>query len=123
MASKIHLWMPQSQLLESSTLLQKSEVGHKQFIQFIILTHSIQLFNDQLRNHFELRLTNFKTDIVDKTAGFVAKHGPDFEAMIRQNEINNNKFNFLNQDDPYHGYFRHKVKEITEGKGFVSKFQ
>jgi splicing factor 3A subunit 1 len=55
--------------------------------------------------------------IVDKTATFVARNGPEFEEKIRQNEIQNPKFNFLNQNDPYHAYYQHKVKEIAEGKG------
>lgn len=56
-------------------------------------------------------------NIVDKTASFVARNGPEFEARIRQNEINNSKFNFLNSTDPYHAYYQHKVKEAKEGKG------
>ncbi|XP_017539492.1 splicing factor 3A subunit 1 [Pygocentrus nattereri] len=56
-------------------------------------------------------------NIVDKTASFVARNGPEFEARIRQNEINNPKFNFLNPTDPYHAYYRHKVNEFKEGKG------
>ncbi|XP_072045442.1 splicing factor 3A subunit 1-like [Amphiura filiformis] len=55
-------------------------------------------------------------NIVDKTAGFVARNGPEFETRIRQNEINNAKFNFLNPGDPYHAYYRHKVKDFQEGK-------
>lgn len=55
-------------------------------------------------------------DIVDKTASFVARNGPEFESRIRQNEQNNPKFNFLNPGDPYHAYYQHKVKEIQEGK-------
>lgn len=55
-------------------------------------------------------------NIVDKTASFVARNGPEFEARIRQNEINNTKFNFLNQGDPYNAYYQHKVKEAREGK-------
>ena len=35
-------------------------------------------------------------NIVDKTASFVARNGPEFELRIKQNEINNPKFNFLN---------------------------
>ena len=45
------------------------------------------------------------------------RNGPEFEARIRQNEINNPKFNFLNPNDPYHAYYRHKVTEFKEGKG------
>ncbi|XP_068594958.1 splicing factor 3A subunit 1 isoform X1 [Brachionichthys hirsutus] len=55
-------------------------------------------------------------NIVDKTASFVARNGPEFEARIRQNEINNPKFNFLNPTDPYHAYYRHKVTEFKEGR-------
>ena len=55
-------------------------------------------------------------NIVDKTASFVARNGPEFETRIRQNEINNPKFNFLTPTDPYHAYYQHKVKEFQEGK-------
>ncbi|CAH8493673.1 unnamed protein product [Dicrocoelium dendriticum] len=55
-------------------------------------------------------------NIVDKTASFVARNGPDFESRIRQNELNNPKFNFLNPADPYHAYYQHKVREFAEGR-------
>lgn len=55
-------------------------------------------------------------NIVDKTASFVARNGPEFEARIRQNELGNPKFNFLNSGDPYHAYYQHKVGEFKEGK-------
>ena len=49
--------------------------------------------------------------------------GPEFESRIRQNEINNPKFNFLNPGDPYHAYFQQKVADIKEqdGKGEMKK--
>ena len=53
---------------------------------------------------------------MDKTASFVARNGPEFESRIRQNELNNPKFNFLNGGDPYHAYYQHRVEEIREGK-------
>lgn len=59
----------------------------------------------------------FRLDIVDKTASFVARNGPEFESRIQQNEQNNPKFNFLKPGDPYNGYYQHKVKEIREGSG------
>ena len=43
--------------------------------------------------------------------------GPEFESRIRQNEINNPKFNFLNPGDPYHAYFQQKVLDIKEQDG------
>ena len=55
-------------------------------------------------------------NIVDKTASFVARNGPEFEQRIKQNEINNPKFNFLNNGDPYHAYYQHRVIELREGK-------
>ena len=55
-------------------------------------------------------------NIVNKTASFVARNGPEFEQRIKQNEINNPKFNFLNFGDPYHAYYQHKVTELREGK-------
>lgn len=56
-------------------------------------------------------------NIVDKTASFVARNGPEFESRIRQNEINNPKFNFLNPGDPYHAYFQQKIADIKEQDG------
>ncbi|XP_011454449.3 splicing factor 3A subunit 1 [Magallana gigas] len=56
-------------------------------------------------------------NIVDKTASFVARNGPEFESRIRKNEMNNSKFNFLNPSDPYHAYYQHKVREFKEGRG------
>ena len=49
--------------------------------------------------------------------------GPEFESRIRQNEINNPKFNFLNPGDPYHAYFQQKVADIKEqdGKGETNR--
>jgi splicing factor 3A subunit 1 len=54
---------------------------------------------------------------VDKTASFVARNGPEFEARIKQNEQNNPKFNFLSKGDPYNAYYEFRVKEFQEGKG------
>ena len=55
-------------------------------------------------------------NIVEKTASFVARNGVEFEQRIKQNEINNPKFNFLNSGDPYHAYYQYKVDLIREGK-------
>ncbi|CAL9169951.1 probable splicing factor 3A subunit 1 isoform X2 [Musa acuminata AAA Group] len=49
--------------------------------------------------------------IIDKTAAFVAKNGPEFEKRILANNAGNNKFNFLTASDPYHAYYQHKVSE------------
>ena len=52
--------------------------------------------------------------IVEKTAQFVARNGENFEHKIRQNEMNNPKFNFLKDEDPYNGYYKHKVSVIQD---------
>lgn len=49
--------------------------------------------------------------IVEKTAIFVAKNGPDFERRIMASNAGNAKFNFLNPSDPYHAFYQHRVSE------------
>ena len=49
--------------------------------------------------------------IIDKTAAFVARNGPEFETRIK-NEQNNTKFTFLQPNDPFHAYYRAKVVEL-----------
>ncbi|OMO75552.1 SWAP/Surp [Corchorus capsularis] len=51
-------------------------------------------------------------NIVDKTAQFVAKNGPDFEKRIIANNANNAKFSFLTSSDPYHAYYQHRLSEF-----------
>ncbi|KAH6776204.1 SWAP domain-containing protein / ubiquitin family protein [Perilla frutescens var. hirtella] len=50
-------------------------------------------------------------NIVDKTAQFVAKNGPEFEKRIIANNEGNAKFNFLRSSDPYHAYYQHRLSE------------
>ncbi|CAK9326147.1 unnamed protein product [Citrullus colocynthis] len=50
--------------------------------------------------------------IVDKTAQFVSKNGPEFEKRIIANNAGNVKFNFLNPSDPYHAYYQHRLSEF-----------
>ena len=50
--------------------------------------------------------------IIEKTATFVAKNGPEFERRIISHNQGNAKFNFLQPSDPYHAYYQHRVFEI-----------
>lgn len=52
--------------------------------------------------------------IVDKTATFVARNGPEFEKRILGSEKNNAKFNFLLPTDPYHAYYQSKIAAFAE---------
>ena len=57
--------------------------------------------------------------IVDKTAQFVAKNGPEFETRILSSEKNNQKFSFLRENSPFYSYYRGKIesnKLELEGK-------
>ncbi|XP_044978530.1 probable splicing factor 3A subunit 1 [Hordeum vulgare subsp. vulgare] len=52
--------------------------------------------------------------IIEKTASFVAKNGPEFERRIVALNQGNAKFNFLQPSDPYHAYYQHRVSEIAD---------
>lgn len=92
----------------------------------ILLEHVSELFIRHRKFEVSVRRTRvdgetcFVSDIVDKTASFVARVGPGFENRVRETEANNPKFNFLNPHDPYHAYYLHKVKECMEGKAGVA---
>ncbi len=55
--------------------------------------------------------------IVEKTAGYVARNGPVFEDRIRQKELQNPKFSFLNANDAYNAFYDWRLTEIREGRG------
>lgn len=43
--------------------------------------------------------------------------GADFEKRILEKEKNNAKFNFLYPTNPYHAYYKMRIKEFSEGQG------
>lgn len=53
--------------------------------------------------------------VIDKTAQFVAKCGPEFEGRVRK-EQNSKKFEFLDPGHPFRPYYEFKVKEFQAGK-------
>ncbi|KAJ5463501.1 hypothetical protein N7475_008445 [Penicillium sp. IBT 31633x] len=55
--------------------------------------------------------------IVEKSAGFVVRNGPNFEERVRQKEKNNYKFSFLTPGDPYWPYYEWRRSEIAAGRG------
>jgi splicing factor 3A subunit 1 len=88
--------------LESSILRRKFEVSSAEITE--------NFYSTRLKSIFQKI-----TDIVDKTASFVARNGFEFEKRIHQSEKGNKKFSFLNPGDPYHAYYQHKVQNIKEG--------
>lgn len=59
-------------------------------------------------------------EIVDKTASWVARKGPQFEDRIREKEEGNPKFSFLNVGDAYYPYYHKKLQDIISGKDDAS---
>lgn len=56
-------------------------------------------------------------NVLEKTAGYVARNGPVFEDRIRDKEQQNPKFSFLNPDDAYNAFYRWRLEEIRAGRG------
>lgn len=55
--------------------------------------------------------------IIDKTAQFVAKNGPEFEQRVLADQSNTQKFSFLLASNPYRAYYDAKVLEFRTGEG------
>lgn len=56
-------------------------------------------------------------NILEKTAGYVARNGAVFEDRIRDKEQSNPKFSFLNPQDAYHEYYQWRLNEVRAGRG------
>lgn len=56
-------------------------------------------------------------NVLEKTAGYVARNGATFEDRIRDKEAQNNKFSFLNPADAYHAFYQWRLSEIRAGRG------
>lgn len=56
-------------------------------------------------------------DILEKTAGYVARNGAVFEDRIRDKEAQNPKFSFLSSSDAYHDFYQWRLSEIKSGRG------
>lgn len=56
-------------------------------------------------------------NVLEKTAGYVARNGLVFEDRIRDKERSNPKFSFLNSTDAYHAYYQWRLDEIKAGRG------
>lgn len=56
-------------------------------------------------------------NVLEKTAGYVARNGPVFEDRIRDKEQQNPKFSFLNPSDAYNAFYLWRLEEIRAGRG------
>ncbi|KAM0572120.1 hypothetical protein ACHAO2_007817 [Verticillium nonalfalfae] len=56
-------------------------------------------------------------NVLEKTAGYVARNGFVFEDRIREKERANPKFSFLNTADAYYAFYQWRLEEIKAGRG------
>ncbi|OAA35798.1 Surp module family protein [Metarhizium rileyi] len=56
-------------------------------------------------------------NILEKTAGYVARNGAIFEDRIRDKESANPKFSFLNPADAYNAFYLWRLDEVKSGRG------
>lgn len=56
-------------------------------------------------------------NILERTAGYVARNGPVFEERIRDKECQNPKFSFLSSADAYYAFYQWRLSEINAGRG------
>ncbi|KAF2763869.1 Surp module [Teratosphaeria nubilosa] len=58
-------------------------------------------------------------ELIEKTAGYVARNGPSFEERLRDGAKTSGKAAFLIHEDPYYPYYQWRLAEIKAGKGNV----
>ncbi|PHH75844.1 hypothetical protein CDD82_4243 [Ophiocordyceps australis] len=56
-------------------------------------------------------------NVLERTAGYVARNGPAFQERIQDNNKHNLLFSFLLPDDAYFPYYEWRVGEIAAGRG------
>ncbi|KAI6780569.1 Pre-mRNA-splicing factor-like protein [Emericellopsis cladophorae] len=56
-------------------------------------------------------------NVLEKTAGYVARNGAVFEDRIRDKEAQNPKFSFLNSADAYNAFYQWRLNEVRAGRG------
>ncbi|GME85449.1 unnamed protein product [Ambrosiozyma monospora] len=54
-------------------------------------------------------------ETIEKTAGYVNRNGASFEQRIKQSGSGKDQFLFINEGDPYNGYYRWYLKNLKEG--------
>ena len=54
--------------------------------------------------------------VVEKTAYFVARQGPQMEIVVKTKQANNPQFSFMSMDHKYNAYYKHVLKQIKMGR-------
>lgn len=50
--------------------------------------------------------------IIDRLVDFVARNGPEFEKMMKIKQQNDDRFNFMNEGEPYNDYYQSRLLEL-----------
>lgn len=53
---------------------------------------------------------------IEKTAGYVVRNGPTFEARIKDQAVTKPQFSFILPNDPYNPFYQWRLSEIAQGK-------
>nr|POE89936.1 pre-mrna-splicing factor [Quercus suber] len=56
-------------------------------------------------------------EVIEKVAGYVERSGPKFETRIKEKEVGNPKFDFLQPDDAYRPFYEWRISELKAGRG------
>jgi hypothetical protein len=62
---------------------------------------------------------HLSSEIVNKTAAYVARVGAAFEAELKVKHGGNKKFSFLLSESPFHAYYQFKIQECRDNPGGV----
>ncbi|KAF5301084.1 hypothetical protein FQA39_LY10903 [Lamprigera yunnana] len=54
--------------------------------------------------------------IIEKTALFISKQGPQMEILIKTKQADNSQFKFLNKDDRLHKYYQYLLSAVKSGQ-------
>ena len=54
--------------------------------------------------------------IIDRTAEFVSKHGPEMEKKIYSSDPTKIRFAFIMEDNPFHPYYTMAIRCYKEGR-------
>jgi len=59
--------------------------------------------------------------IIEKMADYIARNGSEFEALVRQKNIGDERFSFMQPWNKFHSYYKYKINKCLIKKTFLNK--